>query len=87
MDVLHYHIGVRHRKVIVGEVPEALDAQIHQTAADLLRTVPGHTEHCDLGVMLGTERLQLVDVADLDAADLLAYLALCGELAKPSGFG
>ena len=69
MDVLHHHIGIRHREVIVGEVPEALDAQIHQTAADLFRTVAGHTEHCDLGVMLGTERLQLVDMADLDAAE------------------
>ena len=41
MDVLHHHIGIRHREVIVGEVPEALDAQIHQTAADLLGTVAG----------------------------------------------
>ena len=75
----------------MGEVPEALDAQIHQTAADLFRTVAGHTEHCDLGVMLGTERLQLVDMADLDAADLLAHLALChikgGDQAVAVGVG
>ena len=75
----------------MGEVPEALDAQIHQTAADLFRTVTGHTEHCDLGVMLGTERLQLVDMADLDAVDLLAHLALChikgGDQAVAVGIG
>ena len=90
MNVLHYHIGVGNGEVVVGEVPEALDAQIYQTAADLFRTIAGHTEHCDLGVMLGTERLQLVDMADLDAADLLAHLALChikggGELVSRLG--
>ena len=60
----------------MGEVPEALDAQIHQPPADLLGTVAGDAEHGHLGVMLGAEGLQLVDVADLDAADLLAHFAL-----------
>ena len=60
----------------MGEVPEAFDAQIHQAAADLLGPVAGHAQHGDFGLVLGTEGLQLVDVADLDAADLLAHFAL-----------
>ena len=76
VNVLHYHIGVGNGEVVVGEVPEALDAQVHQTAADLLGTVAGHTEHGHLGVVLGAEDLQLVHMTDLDAVDLLAHLVL-----------
>ena len=76
MDVFHHHIGVRHRQVIVGEVPEALDAQIHQPSADLLCTIAGYTEHRHLGLVFLTEGFQLVNVPDADAADLLAYLVL-----------
>ena len=74
MDVLHDDIGVGHRQVVVGEVPEALDPQRHQTATDLLCAAAGQTEDGHLGVMLGAERLQLINVEDLDAVDLLANL-------------
>ena len=74
MDVLHDDIGVGHRQVVVGEVPEALDPQRHQTATDLLCAAAGQTEDGHLGVMLGAERLQLIDVENLDAVDLLANL-------------
>ena len=58
----------------MGEVPEALDAQIHQPAADLPGAIAGHAQHSHLGLVLCTESFQLVDVTDLDAADLLAHL-------------
>ena len=41
MDVLHHHVGVGDRQIVVGEVPEALNAQSHQTAADLLCAAAG----------------------------------------------
>ena len=74
MDVFHHHIGVRHRQVIVGEVPEALNAQIHQPSADLLCTIAGYAEHRHLGLVFLTEGFQLVNVPDADTADLLAHL-------------
>ena len=60
----------------MGEVPEALDAQIHQPSADLLCTIAGHTEHSHLGLVFLTEGLQLVNVPDADTANLLAHLVL-----------
>ena len=73
MDVLHHHIRVRNGQVVVGEIPEALDAQADQAAAQLLGTAAGQAENGHFGVMLGAERFQLVDVQDLHAADFLAH--------------
>ena len=74
MDVFHHHLGVGDGQVVVGEVPEALDAQAHQTAAQLLGSAAGQAEDGHLWVVFGAELLQLVDVQNLDAADLLAHL-------------
>ena len=73
VDVLHHHIRVRNGQVVVGEIPEALDAQADQAAAQLLGTAAGQAENGHFGVMLGAERFQFVDVQDLHAADLLAH--------------
>ena len=41
VDVLDHDFGVGHREVIVGEIPEALDAHADQTAAQLLGSAAG----------------------------------------------
>ena len=42
VDVLDHDFRVGHREVIVGEIPEALDAHADQTAAQLLGSAAGH---------------------------------------------
>ena len=76
VNVLHYHFGVGNGEVVVGEVPEALNAQVHQPSADLLCTIAGYAEHRHLGLVFLTEGFQLVNVTDADTADLLAHLVL-----------
>ena len=73
MNIFYNDVGVIHGEVIVAEVPEAFDAQADQPAAQLFGTAAGHTENRHFGLVLGAETLQLVDVEDLDAVDLLAH--------------
>ena len=80
VDVLDHDFGVGHREVIVGEIPEALDAHADQTAAQLLGSAAGHAENGYFRLVLGAEVFQLVHMQDLDAIDLLAHLF--GELSK-----
>ena len=73
VDVFHHGVGVGHRQIVVGKVPEPPDAQLHQPAADLLGPAAGEAQHRHLGVALAAEVLQAVQGTDGDAADGLAH--------------
>ena len=72
MYIFYQDFRVGHREIVVGEVPEALDAQSDQPPADLLCSGSGQTEHRHLGMMLLTLGVQLIYVQNGYAADGVA---------------
>ena len=72
MDILHRDIGVLNGQVVMAEIPEALDALLHQLAGEVHSTLARHTENRHLGVMLCAEFVQITQGQDGNAAHLLA---------------
>ena len=76
MDALHHHIRPREGDLIVGKVPDPLDAGGHQPLAHHLGGRLGHCEQPHAGGVLRQEGLQSICVIDGDAGDLGAHRPL-----------
>lgn len=91
VGIFHRYIGVRDGKIIMTEVPEAPDSQFHQPAGQLLCALAGQTENGHLRLVGCTEILQLVDVMNGDAVQILAHQILLhvkhGQQMIPVGIG
>ena len=56
----------------MAEIPEALDALLHQLTGEIHSALARHTENRHLGVMLCAEFVQITQGQDGNAAHLLA---------------
>ena len=72
MDILHRDIGILNGQVVMAEIPEALDALLHQLTGEIHSALARHTENRYLGVMLCAEFVQITQGQDGNAAHLLA---------------
>ena len=72
MDVFHCDLRINDRKIIVAEVPEALNTQPNQLVRKVHGALARHAQHGDHRLVRRTEAFQLGQRADGYAADLLA---------------
>ena len=68
MDVLHCDVGILHGQIVVAEIPEALDALVHQFPGQIHGALARHAEYGHLGVMLRTEFVQVTQRQNRHAA-------------------
>ena len=68
MNILYHSIIITSIYIIVAEIPEALDALVHQFPGQIHGALARHAEHGYLGVMLCTEFVQVTQRQNRHAA-------------------
>ena len=57
VDAFHQYLGVRHRDIVIGKIPEARDAEPTQQVRQLLHIGGGNAHHRTGGVIVNAEIL------------------------------